>query len=246
MASNLRINLRLIMSCEYPKSPRRLLFSLPMPKLTMCSRVLFITTVLAAVWAIATLFRRKSTRRSAMFVAFIDLCFVGAFIAGVYELRDIAQASCSNFSSSGDFYVSLGPSGFSGNSPFSLNINKTCAMLKASFAFGIMNTIFFFFTSFLLLFMRDREEKEVVTKETYRRRSHDSRYCLHLMLRCNFCHTLIYDIDEVIRVMVVGTAEVRGTADSSTTSECTKGVAKGVNRPAEVALYLFPSYGRSR
>ena len=51
-------------------------------------------------------------------------------------------------------------------------------MLKACFAFGIMNTIFFFVTFVHLLFMH-RGEREVTTKETYvreRKRSHDSRY----------------------------------------------------------------------
>ena len=141
------------------------------------SRVLFITSVLGAVWAIATLFRRKSTRNSAYFVAFVDLCFVGAFIASVYELRSISNANCTNFSANGNFFVSLGPNGFSGSSPFSANINKTCAMLKACFAFGIMNCIFFFIT-FMLLLLMHRAEEEVVVKETYRRRSHDSRYSL--------------------------------------------------------------------
>jgi hypothetical protein len=163
------------MSCEY--SIPIIFTSLTCdPDTDYASRVLFITSVLGAVWAIATLFRRKSTRNSAYFVAFVDLAFVGAFIASVFELRGISSANCSNFSSNGDYYVSLGPNGFSGNSPFSANINKTCAMLKASFAFGIMNCIFFFITSFLLLFMHRTEDKEVVVKETYRRRSHDSRY----------------------------------------------------------------------
>ena len=48
-------------------------------------------------------------------------------------------------------------------------------MLKAAFAFGIMNCIFFAITAFFLLFMY-RAEKEVVVKETYRRSSHGSRY----------------------------------------------------------------------
>ena len=140
-------------------------------------RTLFIVSVLGAVWAIVTLFRRKSTRESAIFVSFIDLCFVGAFIAGVYELRSISKASCTNFSGNGVFSVSLGPNGFSGSSGLHINTNKTCAMLKASFAFGIMNCIFFFITSLILLTMhRNRESDVVVTKETYRRRrSHDSR-----------------------------------------------------------------------
>lgn len=132
-------------------------------------------SVLGAVWAIATLLRRKSTRRSAIFVSFIDLCFVGALIAGVYELRGITNANCADFKTSSNFYFSLDSNGFSGQSPFSFSLNKSCAMLKAAFAFGIMNIIFFFMTSVLLLFMHRREDKEVVVKETYRRRSHDSR-----------------------------------------------------------------------
>ncbi|MCJ1373929.1 hypothetical protein MMC20_005159 [Loxospora ochrophaea] len=136
--------------------------------------VLFIVTVLATVWAIITALRRNSTRRSALFVAFIDLCFVGALIAGVYELRFIAKANCTNFTTttvgaSGDGF------GIYGTVP-TANTNKQCAMLKASFAFGIMNILFFFMTSILALFLH-RHEKEVVVKETVtsRRRSHDSR-----------------------------------------------------------------------
>lgn len=138
--------------------------------------VLFIVSVLAAAWAIVTVFRRKSTRDSAIFVSFIDLAFVGAFIAGVYELRYIAKSDCTNFSADSHFSLTINNNGVSGSSPFHLNTDKNCAMLKASFAFGIMNCIFFAITSFFLLFMhRKREDKEVVVKESYRRRSHDSR-----------------------------------------------------------------------
>jgi len=139
-------------------------------------RTLFIVSVLAAAWAIATLFRRKSTRESAIFVSFVDLCFVGAFIAGVYELRAVANQHCSNISVNDSFYFTVGSNGASGSGPIHADLNKQCAMKKASFAFGIMNCIFFATTSFLLLFMH-RKEKTVV-KETYtssRRRSHDSR-----------------------------------------------------------------------
>ncbi|KAI4197829.1 MAG: hypothetical protein LQ350_005674 [Teloschistes chrysophthalmus] len=156
------------------RNPRKLHQSIS--KLTGSLSVLFIVSVLAAAWAIATFVRRKSTRESSLFASFIDLCFVGAFIAGVYELRSIANASCSNFSADSHFSLTVDNSGVSGSSPFHLNVNKNCAMLKASFAFGIMNCIFFAITAFLLLFMhRNRDDREVVTKETYRRRSHDSR-----------------------------------------------------------------------
>ncbi|MCJ1341611.1 hypothetical protein MMC09_006907 [Bachmanniomyces sp. S44760] len=136
--------------------------------------VLFITSVLATVWALVTVLRRKSTRRSAIFVALVDLGFVGAFIAGVYLLRFIGSANCTTFTP-GDVSVSIGTNGVSGDNTSSLNTNKTCAMLKACFAFGIMNTIMFFITFVLLLFMHRHENETVVRETTYRRRSHDSR-----------------------------------------------------------------------
>ena len=110
--------------------------------------VLFIVSVLAGAWALFTLIGYARTRHSGLFVAGVDLAFVGALIAGVYELRGITGQNCSNFSA-GSFYVNLGPFGYYGrqsNSPWAASVNKPCAMLKASFAFGIMNIIFFFTT----------------------------------------------------------------------------------------------------
>ncbi|MCJ1255037.1 hypothetical protein MMC24_002853 [Lignoscripta atroalba] len=135
----------------------------------------FIISVLASAWALATLLRRDSTRRSHKFVAFIDLCFVGAFIAAAYLLRFIARENCTQFTP-GTISVSIGTNGISSENGASLNTNKTCAMLKASFAFLIMNCIFFFVTFILAFMMRDKHDKDVVVKEsTVRRRSHDSR-----------------------------------------------------------------------
>lgn len=113
--------------------------------------VLFIVSVLAAAWAVGTLITYHRSRSSGAFIAFIDLCFVGALIAGVYELRSITSANCANFgSSTNPIYLNLGPFGFVGgnlNNPLHVNVNKTCAMLKASFALAIMNIIFFFITT---------------------------------------------------------------------------------------------------
>lgn len=110
-------------------------------------------------------------------MALIDLAFVGAFIGGVYELRGIANANCANFST-GDIYVNLGIFGYYGresgdDGPWSANINKNCAMLKASWAFGIMNTIFFFITTILAFLLR-RKEKES-SERVVRRSHHGSR-----------------------------------------------------------------------
>lgn len=99
--------------------------------------VLFIVSVLAAAWTIATLFLYSRARHSANFVAFIDLLFVGAFIGAVYCLRGIADADCSGWSRNGSYNADLGIFEVTGNY-WRLNVDKECAMLKACFAFGIM------------------------------------------------------------------------------------------------------------
>ncbi|KAK7547701.1 hypothetical protein IWX49DRAFT_556102 [Phyllosticta citricarpa] len=140
--------------------------------------VLFIVSVLACAWAIATLVAYARARHSALFVATVDLAFLGALIAGVVLLRGIADQDCVNFSA-GSFYLDLGVLGYYGrntNSEWSLHANKACAMLKASFAFGIMNCVFFFFTFLfaLLVHRRYRDDDRVVVRRTYHttRRSH--------------------------------------------------------------------------
>ncbi|KAJ5437935.1 uncharacterized protein N7458_008933 [Penicillium daleae] len=139
--------------------------------------VLFITSVLAVFWAIDTLIRFSAAKRSSFFVSFIDMCFFGAFIAGVYQLRFIANADCSHWDG-GSVWVSLGPFGEYGtqvNNPLALHVNKTCAMLKTSFALGIMEVIFFIWTAFLALFIHSQNREVIVKETTVRRRSHSSR-----------------------------------------------------------------------
>lgn len=112
--------------------------------------VLFIVATLALAWAAGTLFLYFRARSSGFFVAFVDLLFVGAFIAAVYELRAITDANCGHFASNNPIYLNLGPFGYVGDrtgNKHASNLHKNCAMLKASFALAIMNIIFFFFTT---------------------------------------------------------------------------------------------------
>jgi len=138
--------------------------------------ILFIVSVLGAAWAIATLFTYHRAKSNALFVSFIDLLFVGAFIGAVYELRFIAHANCTTSSPSTSYSISFGDAGSVSATGFHLSTNKTCAMLKASFAFGIMNCIFFAITSLLALFVgrgQGRKDERVVVKEShYSRHGH--------------------------------------------------------------------------
>lgn len=98
--------------------------------------VLFIVSVLALAWVFFTLISYLRARHDAYFVALIDLGFVGALIAGVYYLRGIATQNCVR-SSAG-----------AGNGGFYINVssNKTCTMLKASWALAIIAIMAFFVT----------------------------------------------------------------------------------------------------
>ncbi|KAH8698102.1 hypothetical protein GQ44DRAFT_633369 [Phaeosphaeriaceae sp. PMI808] len=148
--------------------------------------ILFIIAVLGAVWTLGTLFLYARARHSANFVAFIDLLFVGAFIGAVYELRGIAKADCSKWSTTGSYSTDLGLFTVSGDK-FGLNVDRQCAMLKASWVFGIMNIIFFFITCLLAILVhrhhRGDRDRVVVKREVHRsrhgHRSRSPRYSHH-------------------------------------------------------------------
>ncbi|CAI6336860.1 unnamed protein product [Periconia digitata] len=143
--------------------------------------VLFIVSVLAAAWAMATLFLYSRARHSAGFVAFVDFLFVGAFIGAVWCLRFVTELDCVNWGGSHSGTVNLGIVTF-GGTVSGVDVNKRCAMLKAAFAFGIMNCIFFFLTAIfaLLVHHNHRSDRVVVKREThYSRHGHRSRSPRH-------------------------------------------------------------------
>jgi len=138
--------------------------------------ILFIVSVLAAVWAIATLFTYHRSRNNSHFVAFIDLLFVGAFIGAVYALRDAARWDCTNVSQGGNIFSVNGSAGSLSINGLNIDTDKHCAMLKAAFAFGIMNCVFFFITAILALLVGRGHEKPRATyvKETHYTTRHGS------------------------------------------------------------------------
>lgn len=96
----------------------------------------FIVATLALAWVVFTIVAYLRARHDAMFVAFIDLCFVGAFIGAVVVMRFIAKVNC------GSLDAAITTSG----SYFSWRVRKNCAMTKASFALGIIDILLFFVT----------------------------------------------------------------------------------------------------
>jgi hypothetical protein len=135
--------------------------------------LLFIVSVLALAWAIFTLFSYHRSSANARFVALVDLLFVGAFIAAVYYLRGVTNTDCVSWGRSGTWDGSAAGVTVSGPS-YRLRTDRPCAMLKACFAFGIMNCIFFAWTAFVAFNHGDR-----ISARDDRRSYHHSRRHTH-------------------------------------------------------------------
>lgn len=117
--------------------------------------LLFIVSTLALPWVLFTLFSYARTSRNANFVSLVDALFFGAFIAAVYYLRGIASADCTNVTvtSDNDWTADLGDVSVTGPGiDIDWRTDKRCAMLKASFAFAIINVVLFFCTACIAFF----------------------------------------------------------------------------------------------
>ncbi|KAL7796769.1 hypothetical protein V8C37DRAFT_371410 [Trichoderma ceciliae] len=132
--------------------------------------ILFIVTVLALSWAVFTLFAYHRSSHNALFVSFVDLCFIGALIAGIYFLRNIQYADCQDPSVDKIWYNRIHNVGIPG---YVWPVSKPCAMLKASWAFAIINTVFFAVTT---LAAWSHGDSVIVEERVVRRSSHSGRH----------------------------------------------------------------------
>jgi hypothetical protein len=135
--------------------------------------VLFIVAVLGTGWAIYTLFSYHRSHTNARFVAFVDLCFIGSLIGAVYQLRFIEHQPCGSATPDAFWNISFPTA----TGTDSLSPQKTCGLLKGSFALGIMNCLLFPITAILAYLIggkkKNKREKEVVVEEThYSRHGH--------------------------------------------------------------------------
>lgn len=135
--------------------------------------ILFILSVLALAWAVFTLFSYHRSSANARFVSFVDLCFMGALIGGVYVMRGIADAQCTDPSPSEVWYapnhIPVPNWGWA--------VTKPCAMLKASWAFAIMNILFFATTALAAFSHGDHLGRErVVVRRTHHSTRHSHRH----------------------------------------------------------------------
>ncbi|PHH71535.1 hypothetical protein CDD80_5211 [Ophiocordyceps camponoti-rufipedis] len=107
--------------------------------------ILFITSVLALAWAVFTLFSYHRSSANARFVALVDLAIFATLIAAVVLLRGIQYADCVAVPAPGREWSGL--VGVPGGLFAGVPSEKGCGMVKACWAFAIMNVVFFFVTA---------------------------------------------------------------------------------------------------
>lgn len=125
--------------------------------------ILFVVSVLAAAWAVATVIKYSFTKQAGKFMAFIEFLFSMTLIAAVYQLRFVTKTSCKSGSGSWT------------DGRLNIEFSKTCAMLKASFAFGIMNIVYFFTNSIVIFMLGKKHSGDSGRRKSHRRSRSRSR-----------------------------------------------------------------------
>ncbi|KAK5993014.1 hypothetical protein PT974_06440 [Cladobotryum mycophilum] len=134
--------------------------------------ILFIVSTLALAWAVFTLFSYHRSSHNALLVALVDILFVGAFIAGIYYLSGIRHADCDD--PSPRRYWTRHVPGVN-DAGIVWGLEKPCAMLKASWAFAIINCMLFAVTAFAAYLHGDKMPV-VVYDERVVRSSHSGHH----------------------------------------------------------------------
>ncbi len=141
--------------------------------------VTFIVSVLGLAWAIWTLFHYHRSSANSRGVGVADLLFAGAFVGAAYSMRVMAHADCATVRAGDAVAVSFGAFGSASlNVGFGASVDRSCAMLKACFAFAAMNAAMFFFTSVLAWMHGGRvasgDSKSYYRETHYHRHGHRS------------------------------------------------------------------------
>lgn len=94
----------------------------------------------------------------------------------MYYLRFISDADCTHIVAGSGYDIDFGLFGSYSGSTLGVDTDKTCALLKASFAFGIMECIFFSATAVLAYFHGGRMAHQRRSSSRYYRETHYARH----------------------------------------------------------------------
>jgi len=139
---------------------------------------LFVTTLLASIWAFCILITTMRAKNTALWIAFWDIVAMGILIAGVATTANTAN-TCSAVSTtivvdSNGQTVSTNTTSRNGGDVVTNN-SQDCGLLKAAWGLAIANIIFFVITAALAIVIYQKNKEiideppvPVVTEKIYR------------------------------------------------------------------------------
>ncbi|KAF8442741.1 hypothetical protein BGX38DRAFT_1067915, partial [Terfezia claveryi] len=124
--------------------------------------VLFIASLAGTAWALVSFFQFHHSIGLSLLVFVMDMVILGGLIAGVVFLRSVRNQDCTVVSV--PITVTWGDhsSSWDNGRGWDISFKKSCMMLKAAWALGIVDCVLFFISALLALFIYRRNERVVV------------------------------------------------------------------------------------
>jgi len=114
--------------------------------------VLFIVSVLALFWVLATTLFYQRSKQESLIISLADVGIMAGFIAGVVLLRNAANSNCNVGDTMGRILSSTDSGLFY---HYGVPTSKACSLLKAGFALGIIEILQFAWTAVSLTFVQN-------------------------------------------------------------------------------------------
>lgn len=129
--------------------------------------VLFIAALIATFWAIISFFQFHRSVALSIIVFVLDMIMFGGLVAGVVVLRKISDADCTDVSVPFGMRVGGEQWSWDNGSGWGFSVKRECAMLKASWALGIVGAVLFFISAVLALLIYRRNETKAIREKNY-------------------------------------------------------------------------------
>lgn len=128
---------------------------------------LFIVALLASIWAFCVLITQVRAHNTALWMAFWDIIFMAALIAGVVLLSNITTIQCTGYLTQITVIYDRVTGKEVWRSQDVDGNSSHCSLAKVALGLGIANVILFFISAVLsaLIYQRNTEEDETIVRE---------------------------------------------------------------------------------
>lgn len=128
---------------------------------------LFTVALLASIWAFCVLITQIRAHNTALWMAFWDVAFMAALIAGVVLLANITTTQCTGYLTQITVTYDRATGSEVWRSQDLDGDSSHCSLAKVALGFGIVNILLFFISAILsaMIYQRNRQEDESIIRE---------------------------------------------------------------------------------